>query len=462
MTDTIIENGYIITMNPAREIIPRGSIAIDGQTIEAIGKTSEIQKEYHADKKIDASNHVILPGFVCTHTHLFQILLRSIADDRNLFDWCRVIYDGPAANLEPADCYAAAMIGCTELLKSGTTTIVDNHTPFPKPGIDDAIMEAFLASGIRGIEARGGMDVDDMGILHPSLLSTPKKNLGESETFIKKWHGKNGDRTRVMLGTGAPFVCSPKFLKETRKLADKYQVGIVIHLAETKGERDEFFEKYEKSSIEYCADNNLLGPDLIGIHCIWFTEKDIALFKKHNCVVSHNPASNMYLASGIAPISRFIKEGITVSLGVDGAASNNSQDMLETLKLTALLQKVGTLDPLSINANQVLEMATLGGAKAVGMEKTIGSLEPGKYADLIMMNLQSSSFAPVNYIPSQIVYCGSSRDIWHVFVNGEQVVKQGKLCTGDETEIVMEAQKVSNRLLKESNLQHLRRRSWMT
>ncbi|MHA1713807.1 MAG: amidohydrolase family protein [Candidatus Ranarchaeia archaeon] len=447
-------------MNQEREIIPHGSIAIKDGQIEAIGKTLDIKKNYHADLVINAEGKAVLPGFICTHTHLFQILLRSIADDMNLFDWCRVIYDGPAANLQPNDCYAAAMIGCAELIKSGVTTVVDNHTPFPRDGLDDAIMQAFLDIGIRGIEARGGMDIDEMSILDPSLLTTPEKNLSETKKYIERWHGKNNDRTRVMLGTGAPFACSPEFLKQSRQIADKYNVGIVIHLAETKNERDAYLESQGRTSIEYCEENGLLGPDLIGIHCVWLTDNDVELFKKYGCTISHNPASNMYLASGIAPISRYIKEKLTVSLGVDGAASNNSQDMLETMKLTALLQKVASLKPLSITANQVLEMATLGGAKAVGLENKIGSLEPNKYADIVIMNLRSVSFAPTNYVPSQIVYCGNSRDIDTVLVNGDIVLEKGQLTNANEDNVITAAQAASDRLIENAGLGNLRKHSW--
>jgi 5-methylthioadenosine/S-adenosylhomocysteine deaminase len=459
MQKILIKGGYIVTMDRRGRILKEGSILVEGDKIVEVNDEEKL-KNSKADIVIDAKHRAVLPGFVNTHTHLFQTLLRSLGDDMKLFDWWPKCVVPHAIHLKKEDCYCAALAGSLELIKSGVTCTIDNHYVFPRPKLADACLEAFKDIGIRGIEARGYMDTDVFNFLpdYPELIEGTEKPLKDVERMIKEWHGAE-DRLYVWFGTSAPFLNSEEQLEKTYELAKKYGTGICIHLNESLDEVKGWKEKFGSTPIKYLSEKiKFFGPNVLAIHCVHVTDEEIEILARTDTKVSHNAISNMYLASGVAPVGKMLNAGITISLGVDGAASNNNQDMFELMKTTVLLHKVSSCDPLAITAEKVLEMATIDGAKAAGLEKEIGSIEAGKKADLILFDLNRPNMAPLNRILSQLVYCGKANNVSTVIINGEIVLENGKLKTMDESEIIDGVQKASDDLVSRAGTRSLRER----
>ena len=462
----LIKNGYVITVDPKRRMIKNGAIVIEGDKIVAVGKTDDIQKKYKAEEVIDAKNMAVLPGLINTHTHLFQVLLRSLGDDMKLFDWWPKMVGPASVHLKKEDVYWSALTGSLELLKSGCTTTMDNYYPHPVWGLADECLKAFIKIGIRGIEAVGGTDKSEPYFPPPEVLVKNTDDIiREIVRLIKKWNGKANDRVHVWFGCGAPFANTDELVEKEHDNAEKYGVGMCDHLHETQDEVNQWkkenggltpIQYYYKKGIRF------LGSNLVGIHCVWMDDEDLKIMAKTDTKVSHNPVSNMYLASGVCPVPKMLDMGITVSLGVDGPASNNDQDMFELMKSTALLQKVATCNPTAITAEKVLELATIDGARALRMEKEIGSIEPGKKADIILVDLKAANIAPVNRVASQLVYCAKSSNVHTVIVDGKVVIRKGSLRTMKEEEILKNVQETTDKLVERAGMTKLRERPWIT
>ncbi|MEM3507503.1 MAG: amidohydrolase [Candidatus Bathyarchaeia archaeon] len=464
MVDIIIKNGFIITLDQKRSIFKDGAIAIEGNKIIEVDKTEKILKNYKGEKFIDAKGKAVLPGLINTHNHLFQTLMKSLGDDMKLFDWWPKVIGPLSVNLRKESCYYAALIGSIELIKSGCTCTLDNHYPFPVPGLADECIKAFMDIGIRAVEAMGSQDRDKPYFPIPKeLIMDTEEALKENARLIERWNGKANGRLHVWLGPGAPFTCSDDLLEKAYELSIKYNVGITTHLHESKDEVTRWKEETGYTPIQYYDKKiKFLDSNLLAVHCVWLDDEDIRILAKHNVKVSHNPVSNMYLASGIAPILKLIKAKVIVSLGVDGAASNNNQDMFELIKTTALLHKVSSLDPLAITAEKVLEMATIDGAKALMLESEIGSIEPGKKADIILIDLKQANMVPLNRLVSQIVYCGKSYNVNTVIIDGKIVMENKVIKTINENEVIEKAQKVADELIERSELKHMKEREWIS
>jgi len=464
MVDILIKNGFIITIDQKRSIIKDGGLAIEGNKIVDLGKTDEISKKYSANKVIDAKGMAILPGLINTHTHLFQTLMKSLGDDMKLFDWWPKVIGPLSVNLKKESCYYAALAGCIELIKSGCTCTLDNHYPFPIPGLADECIKAFVDIGIRAVEAMGSQDRDKPYFPIPKeLIMDTEEAIKENTKLIEGWHRKANGRINVWPGPGAPFTCSDELLEKAYELSKKYSVGITMHLHESKDEVSRWKEETGYTPIQYYDKKiKFLDSNLLAVHCVWLEDEDIKVLAKHGIKVSHNPISNMYLASGISPIPKLLSSGITVSLGVDGAASNNNQDMFELMKTTVLLHKVSSLNPLAITAEKVLEMATIDGAKALGLESEIGSIEIGKKADIVLIDLKSFNMVPLNRIVSQLVYCGKSFNVDTVIIDGKIVMEKRVLKTINEAEAIEKAQLMADELVERSELKDLRERKWLS
>lgn len=462
LVDILIRNGYVITMNPDRKVIENGAIAVEDNRIVDVGRSEALKKEYEAEIVIDARHKAVLPGFVNTHTHLFQTLMKSLGDDLKLFDWWPEVIGPLSTNLKREHCYYAALLGCLELIRSGCTCTLDNHYPLPVAGLADECVKAFLDIGIRGIEAMGTIDTDKPYFPIPKMLiRDTEEALKDNVRLLRRWHGKDNGRIHIWFGTGASFICSDEILERAYDLSLKYRVGVTCHLHETRDEIYYWKKETGLTPIQYYHKKiRFLGSNLVAVHCVWLDDKDIKILKETNTKVSYNPISNMYLASGISPVSKMLKAGITVSLGVDGAASNNNQDMFELIKMAALLQKVATCDPTSISAEKALEMATIDGAKSLGLESEIGSLEPGKKADIILVDLKQTNMTPLNRVPSQLVYCGKGANVDTVIIDGKVVMENKKIKTVDEEEVIKNAQRAADDLIRRSGMEKWRKRSW--
>jgi len=462
MADIVLRHGYLITMDPVRTIIPDATVVIEGNRIVDLGDADETRmKQYSGSQILDAKNMAIFPGLICTHTHLYQVLLRSLGDDYGLEDWLNKMMFPLTKDLKPTEAYFAAQLGCAELIKSGCTCVVDNHQNWRT---HDDCLRAMLDTGIRGVEARGIYDMDRWGFLHRDLIEDTEKAIERNEDLIRRWHRKANDRLHVWIGLQWAPACSDELVERACDLSRKYEVGISMHLHESKHEVDTWRKETGYTPIQYYNTKvrRFLDSHLLAVHCVWLDDRDVRTLAAQGVKVSHNPVSNMYVAAGIAPVPDLMRAGVTVSLGADGAASNNNQDMFEVMKTTALLHKVAARDPLAITAERVLEMATIYGAKALGLEDQIGSIEQGKKADVILVDLKAANVAPLNRVASQLVYCGKSSNVHTVIVDGNIVMQNRMLRSVDEIEAIENAQKASDQLVERNGFADMRSRKWIS
>ena len=429
MADILIKDGYIITMDAQRRILERGSVAIEGDKITAVGK--DVQER--ADTVIDARGKAVLPGLINTHTHLSMTLLRGVADDMPLMEWLETKIWPIEKNLTAQDSYIGALLGCLEMIKSGTTCFADQY--FFMEDVARSVEEA----GLRAMLSYGIIEMDD-----------PKRRESElraGEKLVKTCQGAAGGRIQTMFGPHAAYTCSPECLMQVKELAKKYKVGIHTHISETQDEVDRITKKYGKRPVEHLDSINFLGPEVLAAHCVWLNEREIAVIRKQGVKPVHNPVSNMKTASGVAPVPEMLAAGIPVALGTDGAASNNSLDMFSEMKFAALLSKAHKLDPTALPAQVVLEMATINGAIALGLQDKIGSLEVGKKADIVMVDMKKPHLAPLHNVISHLVYSAVGGDVDTMVVDGKVLMRERGVLTLDEVKVLEETQKAADDLL---------------
>jgi 5-methylthioadenosine/S-adenosylhomocysteine deaminase len=429
LIDILIKNGHVITMDSKRRVFKRGSVAIEDTKISAVGE--DIRGP--AEVVIDASGKAVLPGLINAHTHLSMTLLRGVADDMPLMDWLETQIWPIERNLTGQDCYVGALLGCLEMIKSGTTCFADQYF--------------FMEEVARAVEEAGLRAVLSYGIIEKDDPKRRESELRAGEKLVKTCHGKADRRILTMFGPHAAYTCSPGCLERVKKLAKKYGVGIHIHLAESRDEVDSIVKKYGKRPVEHLEAIEFLGPEVLAAHCIWLNEREIEILRRHGVKPVHNPVSNMKIACGVAPVPEMLAAGIPVALGTDGAASNNTLDMFNEMKFAALLSKVHKFEPTALPAQKVLEMATINGAIGVGLQNEIGSLEVGKRADVVLVDLRRPHFAPLHSVVSHLVYSAVGSDVDTVIVDGKVVMRDRKVLTLDEGRVLERAQEVSEDLL---------------
>lgn len=438
MSSILVKNAEIVTMNEKEEII-HGDLYIENNRISDIGKNLN----YQADKTIDATNRTIIPGFIQTHIHLCQTLFRGQADDLELMDWLKQKIWPLEASHDEESLYYSAMLGIGELIQSGTTTIVDmetiNHTDF-----------AFQAMAKSGIRALSGKVMMDKGEEVPiALREQTSRSLQQSSDLLEKWHGRENGRIRYAFCPRFVVSCTEELLTEVRKLSDYHQVFVHTHAAENRGEIALVEQETGMRNVVYLDHIGLANERLILAHCVWLNEEEKKIIKKRNVKVSHCPGSNLKLSSGIAQVPDLLEKGIHLSLGADGAPCNNNLDMLNEMRLAALIQKP-IHGPTSMDARTVFRMATIGGAKAVGMGDEIGSLEIGKKADLAILNLNDFHMYPSQGVDtiSRIVYSATRADVETTIIDGEVVMENRLIRTMDKAIILKESNKSISRLQK--------------
>jgi 5-methylthioadenosine/S-adenosylhomocysteine deaminase len=458
--DLLIAHGTLVTMDPERRIIEDGAVLIQGQRIAAVGSAAELREHYPDVKTLDAAGRVVTPGLVNTHTHLFQGLLKGLGDDRVLVDWFRQVTGPSAVHLTPEDCYHAARLGCLESIRSGATTLLDFMYPHAQPGLSAPIIRAFQESGIRGVFARGYVDYGLEEGVPPEIIEDTHQALADCRQLFENYHGSAEGRIQVWVAPCMIWTQTEGGLLATRRLANETGMRISVHVAETPFELENARRRFGLKDLEYLASIGFLGPDVLAVHGVYLDERDIRILKQHDVKLSHNPVSNMYLSSGVAPIPDMLMAGITVGLATDGPASNNNQNMIQTLKFTALLHKVATKDPTVITAEKVMEMATIDGARALGLEDEIGSIEVGKKADLIVLNFGSPFASPVHHPVSSLVYSAIGNEVEAVIVDGQVVMEGSQVSTMDEEEVVRKAQAAADHLAQRAGTTRFRRRPW--
>jgi 5-methylthioadenosine/S-adenosylhomocysteine deaminase len=431
--DILVADGLVITMDASRRILEHGAVAIRGAQIAGVGPLSELRVRFEPSRTISAKGTIVLPGLVNTHTHAAMVLFRGIATDATLMDWLRnYIFPAEARNVTRDFVEWGTALACLEMIRSGTTTYADMYY------FEDQAAAATARAGMRGV-------LGETVIGTPSPDSkTPEEGLAYTEWFIRRW--KNDSLVTPAVAPHAPYSNSAETLRACKSLADKYGVPMTIHVSETQEEVNTIRRKYGLTSTQWLDKLGVLGPRVLFCHAIWVNDEDLALVKSRGVAVSHNPESNMLLASGTAPVIRMLRLGIPVGLGTDGAVSNNNLDMFEAMDFAGKLHKLANMNPAIISAAQVLEMATLGGARALGLEKEIGALEAGKKADLILVNAGSARALPLYDPYAQIVYDFKGGDVRTSIINGKVVMLEGRILTLDEKRIIERAREYQTRI----------------
>jgi 5-methylthioadenosine/S-adenosylhomocysteine deaminase len=448
MVDLVIYNGKIITMDPDRRIIERGSVHINGTLIEKVCDSETDNNLHNARHTINAEGKLIFPGLINTHTHTFQALIRGLGQDLPVWDWFENIIDKVVGQLTPRDCYLAAKISAIEAIKSGTTCLLDYNYTHPLPLLSDEAIEAFRSVGIRGILARGVLDT---GKIHSSIVHDTKFELDDCLRLLETYHGLDDGMIFIWLAPYTIFSTKRDTFIKLKAMADKYKTGVTMHAA-TPSTIEASFDIYQTGDLVFEDSIGFLSSNTLAVHCTTLTDTDIRLLKKNNVKISHNPASNAYLGEGIAPVKRLLDSGITVGLATDGSASNNNQDLLAILKLTAQLQKLDALDPTAISSQKVLEMATIGGAKCLGLDHIIGSIEVGKKADIIIVDPWKPNSIALHDPIANLVYSCTQENVQTVIVNGKIVMEDRVMTTVDEYTTLRDTQDCSDQLLIRSGI----------
>jgi 5-methylthioadenosine/S-adenosylhomocysteine deaminase len=452
--DILVQNGVIVTVDGNRRILYDGAIAVEHGSIVAIGPTDQIRAAYSGQQTIDARHKAVLPGLVDTHHHFLQNFLKGTPDDLELLDWIENV-SSPRI-IAAVQGYLAgdfglqihsSRLGCVEALRSGITCILNMEWATPPEVVD-----IFEEMGLRVVQTLTLTDVDQWsqeGMLLPDNIAWDL-----ADQLIARCRRSGQGLVTFRYGLACPNSCSSEQILKARTLATQNGVGIHIHIAETKFEWDNIHNLYGTTPTRYLYDLGLLGPDVLGAHCIWLSDDDIQLLRETGTSVAHNPECNMKVADGIAPIAKMLEAGVVVSLGTDSCAVNDNMDMFEAMRVAAFLQKVNQMDAAAVSAYQVLEMATIGGARALGMDDEIGSLEVGKKADLVLVDLTGVHMRPINNLVNNLVYCASSSsDVETVIVNGKVVVKDRKLLPCDEQEAVAAAEEYAIKRFSEAGLE---------
>lgn len=476
MNDLIIKGGKVLTMDKGRRIIENGAVVINGNKIEAIGNTEEIIKKYEAKKVIDAAGKLIMPGFVSVHTHVIQLLMRGgLSQDRELYDWLfNVLYAG-LANYTADDATLATDVYCAEAIRAGITTIVDNEDQGRSDDCAVATIKEFIRTGIRAVYARMFFDASPQHlsktvetimrkaptVKHATdLIETSEHAIAHIESLMKRFHNTENGRIMVWPAPSIPNIVSENGLMMASELAAKYGTMVTVHLAEAPLDAN----MYNLTATEFLHSLGFLSPRVLAAHCVWMNDRDLRLLKVNDVKVAHNSVSNLYLASGIAPISKMIAQGITVGIGTDDANCNESVNMIQAMKIAALAQRVANYDPSALTSEKVVEMATIDGAKALGLENEIGSLEVGKKADVILLDLKQPQLCPLHHIPNGLVFQAYGSEVETVIVDGRIVMENRKLSFldgKDEGELYKAAQAASLGIAKRTGLQGLDR-EWRT
>jgi len=425
--DLIVSGGTVVTMDGRRVIYDDGAVVMKGDSIVAVGPRSELETKYSAAQTINAKDKLIVPGFINGHTHVPMTLFRGIHDDVTLNDWLyKYIFPAEAKNVNEVFVRWGTRLALAEQIRSGVTTFADMYY------FEDAIAEETKAAGMRAV----------LGETFIDFPAPDNKSNAEmftyTEKFLKKWQADP-----LIHAAPAPhsiYTCSQKTLQDAAALARKYHAPILIHVAEMKKERDDSLAKNGMSPVQYLDKLGILGHDVVAAHCIFVDEADRKTLAQRQVGCVHNPSSNMIIASGVAPVPEERAAGVAVGLGTDGpAGSNNDLNLMEEMDLAAKLAKVTRMDPLALTAQAVVEMATIDGAKALHMEKEIGSLETGKKADIVLISLDKPNAVPMYNVYSQLAYSLKGSDVETVIIGGHVIMRDRKLLTVNEEAAIAKA-----------------------
>ncbi|MBQ5652170.1 MAG: amidohydrolase [Peptococcaceae bacterium] len=427
MSKLWIKNTQILTMTGTPAFA--GDILIENDKIAVLGQVSEEQAS--GAEVIDGKNTIAMPGLVNTHTHAAMTLLRSYADDMELMPWLNEKIWPAEAKFVNEYIYWGSALAAVEMIQSGTTTFADMYDSMHE------VARVTEESGLRANLARGCVVFSD-----PEL-----KNIQKNVRLYENFHNTADGRIKVWFAPHAPYTCPPEYLSKIVEAADQCKTGIHVHLAETQDELKQIRDGYGKTPTEYLNDLGVFKLPTLAAHSVYLTDSDIAILKEHNVGIAHNPSSNLKLASGIADIPKYLQAGLNVGIGTDGCSSNNTLNMFKEMTICSFVQKVHAMDPTVLPAEEILKLATIGGAKAMRWDDEIGTLEVGKKADLILVDLNKPHFAPWNNSVSDLVYSAQGSDVKTTIVNGKVLMKNYEVLTMDVEKIMAETSRIARSVL---------------
>jgi len=429
----VISGGTVVTMDAQATVIENGAVAIDGSEIVAVGTAADIAARFAGAEQIDARGQVIMPGLVNTHGHAPMVLFRGLADDMALMDWLnQYIFPAEKATVSPEFVRIGTRLAALEMIASGTTTFADMYY------FEEEIARATAAAGLRGVL---GQTIIRFPVAD---AETPEAGLARTEAFLKEF--TNHPLITPAVAPHAPYTLTPETLKAARALANTYNVPLLIHLAETRDEVGIIAEQYKQSPTMFLDGLGVWNGRSLAAHAVWVDDADMRMLAERRVGLSHNPESNMKLASGTAPVPAWLTHGVLAGLGTDGAASNNDLDMFEAMRVAAFLHKHASGDPRAMPARQALELATRRGAEALGMGDRIGSLEPGKLADVITVSVDSARQTPLYDPMSHLVYATHGTDVRTTIVHGRVLMRQRRVLTLDREAVLREARAMATKV----------------
>ncbi|MFP4667886.1 MAG: amidohydrolase [Desulfobacterales bacterium] len=414
--DLLIVNGTVVTMDEAGSVIENGAVAVSGDAIESVGPSEKVNPK-NAARIIDAKGGIIMPGLINTHTHASMTCFRGLADDMELMTWLNDYIFPAEAKLTSDRVYTGALLACAEMMLSGTTCFSDMYI------FEDSVAEAADKVGMRAVVGEVLYDFDSPN------YGPIEKGFEYTEYLVEKW--KKHPLVNIAIEPHSPYLCAPDLLKRAADISERQNIPMIVHVAETWKEVETTKQRYGMSPIAHLSDIGVLSPRLVACHCVALEKNDIRLLADQNVKVSHNPESNMKLASGIAPVPEMLGAGVCVGLGTDGPTSNNNLDMFMEMDAAAKIHKAATLDPTVMEAEKVLRMATIDAARTLGLEEKIGSLEPDKKADIIVIDTQKPHLTPMYNVYSHLVYSASGSDVTNVIINGLPVMTERQLTMFD-------------------------------
>jgi 5-methylthioadenosine/S-adenosylhomocysteine deaminase len=432
--DLLILGGTVVTMDASRRVIENGGVAVRQNRIVAVGSRAEIERGF-VGPRMNANGKFVIPGLINGHTHIPMVLFRGLADDLDLQEWLtKYIFPAEAKNVTEAFVRAGTRLGLAEMIRGGTTTYCDMYY------FEDAIADETARAGVRAVL---GETVIDFPVADNK---TNAEAMAYVERFVGKWKGHS--LIVPAIAPHAPYTVSAEHLKAAKAFSDRTGAPIVTHISETKREVDDSLKDKGKSPVNYLEGLGFLNNRVIAAHMVWPAPEEISILKQRGVGVIHNPQSNMKLASGVSPVPRMMSDGVRIGLGTDGAASNNDLDMWEEMDTAAKLHKTFSGDPKVLSAQQAFELATIRGAEALHLETEIGSIEPGKRADLVIVDQESFNQIPFYNVYSDLVYATKAGNVETVIIDGRVVMRGRRLLTLNETQIRRETQMFRAKIMK--------------
>ena len=431
--DLVVVGGVVLTADGDWNIYDPGAVAVDGGAIVGVGPREEVEGAYHGQERIEASGRLVMPGLLNAHTHAPMTLFRGIADDLPLETWLyKYIWPAEAKWVDPDFVRLGTQLAAAEMIRSGTVLFCDMYF------FQDEVAQVCREAGLRVVIGEGLVDFPNPD------YRTPEEGLERNEYLLRKWE----DDSLVVpsIQPHSPYICSSDLMRKGKALADEYGAPYLLHVSETRSEVQESIEKYGRTPVGRLADLGVLGPTTVAIHAVHLTDEDIELLAQYGAGVVHCPESQLKLASGFTPVPRLLEARVKVGLGTDGAASNNDLDMFGEMGTAARVHKVMAGDPTVVHARQALSMATVEAARVLGLEDRLGSLEVGKRADIIVLDLDVPHMVPVYDITSHLVYAAHSSDVRTVIIDGRVVMRDRELLTLDEGEVFARAREIAGRI----------------